>query len=100
MNFKITGNNLRRDHDAPSGRPPRPLSVSLPNFKQLRPGQASLAISSQENAALLIDKHQETISHLREKLGFKHDKTVIAWLLEQIEQSEDMGKTIFHMLNT
>jgi hypothetical protein len=100
MNFKITGKNLSCDHDVPSDRPPRSLSISLPNFKQLRTGQASLAISSQESAALLIDKHHETISHLREKLGFKHDKTVIAWLLEQIEQSEDLGKIIVHLLNS
>ena len=76
------------------------MSVLLPNFKPLRSSPASLAIPSQDSAGLLFDKHQESIGRLREKLGFKHDKTVVAWLLEQIEQSEDMGKIIFHLLNS
>jgi hypothetical protein len=75
------------------------MSVSLHNFKPLRPGQASLPIFSQESAGLLFDKHQETISRIRDKPGFMHDKTVIAWLLEQIEQSSDLDQTIAILLD-
>jgi hypothetical protein len=74
------------------------MSVSLPNFRPLRPGPPSIAVSSQESAGLLFDKHQDTIRRLRDKLGFKQDKTVIAWLLEQIEQSPDLGGSILKML--
>jgi len=100
MAFAIADKTLSCVHDVPTDPPPPSMSVSLPNFKPLRPGPASLAISSQESASLLFDKHQDTISRLRDKLGFKHDKTVIAWLLEQIEQSDDLGKIIFHLLNS
>ena len=75
------------------------MSVSLPNFRPLRPGPPSIAGSSQESAGLLFDKHQDTIRRLRVKLGFKQDKTVIAWLLEQIEQSRDLDKTIENLLD-
>ncbi len=75
------------------------MNVSLPNFRPLRPGPPSVAVSSQENAGLLFDKHQETIRLLREKLGFQHDKTVIAWLLEQIEQAPDLDKMIENLLD-
>jgi hypothetical protein len=34
----------------------------------------------------------------RGRLGFKNDKTVLPWLLEQIEQSQDINKTIHHLL--
>jgi hypothetical protein len=49
-------------------------------------------------AAALIDKHSETIEQLRLRLGFEKDTTVIAWLLEQIEQSPDLSKTIADLL--
>jgi hypothetical protein len=74
------------------------MSVSLPNFRPLRPGPPSIAVSSQESAGLLFDKHQDTIRRLRVKLGFKQDKIVIAWLLEQIEQSPDLDRFIAILL--
>ena len=75
------------------------MSVSLPDFRPLRPGPPSVAVSSQEDAGLLFDKHQDTIRRLRDKLGFQQDKTVIAWLLEQIEQSADIDKITFAILS-
>ena len=74
------------------------MSVSLPNFRPLRPGPPSVAVSSQESAGLLFDKHQDTIRRLREKLGFQHDKTVNAWLLEQMVQSPDSDQSIAILL--
>jgi hypothetical protein len=74
------------------------MTVSLPNFRPLRPGPPSVAVSSQESAGLLFDKHKETIRLLRDKLGFKQDKTVIAWLLDQIEQSPDLDRSIALLL--
>ena len=51
-----------------------------------------------EEYGLPVDKHSEVVSQLKTKLGFKNDKTVLVWLLEQIEQSADISKTIYHLL--
>jgi hypothetical protein len=51
-----------------------------------------------EEYGLLVDKHSEVIGQLKSKLGFKNDKTVLVWLLEQIEQSADISKTIYQLL--
>mgnify|MGYP007063785175 CR=1 FL=1 len=53
---------------------------------------------NKSKALRLIDKHKFTVQLLREKLGFKEDVTVLAWLLEQVEQSNDLGKTIYQLL--
>ena len=53
---------------------------------------------SKVRAHHLKEKHSKTITKLREKLGFKEDITVIAWLLEQVEESKDIGKTIYQLL--
>ena len=80
------------------------MSVSLPNFKQLKtrePGPRFIQVpesSAAGRAAALIDKHSDTIEQLRQRLGFEKDATVIAWLLEQLEQSPDLGKTIGDLL--
>jgi hypothetical protein len=50
-------------------------------------------------AATLLDKHSPTITRLRKKLGFQKDETVIAWLLEQIEQSRDINKVLLGLLD-
>jgi hypothetical protein len=43
-------------------------------------------------------KHSPTITLLREKLGFQKDETVIAWLLDQIEQSPNLDNAIQKLL--
>ena len=80
------------------------MPVSLPNFKPPKgrePGPRFIQVpasSSTGGAAALIDKHSETIEQLRIRLGFAKDTTVIAWLLEQIEQSPDLSRTIADLL--
>ena len=80
------------------------MSVSLPNLKPLKsrgPGPRFIQVPESPasgGAAALIDKHSETIEQLRLRLGFEKDTTVIAWLLEQIEQSPDLSKTIADLL--
>jgi len=80
------------------------MSVSLPNLKPLKtrePGPRFIQVpesSAAGRAAALIDKHSDTIEQLRQRLGFEKDATVIAWLLEQLEQSPDLGKTIGDLL--
>jgi hypothetical protein len=75
------------------------MNVSLPTFRK----EGSRFIRVPDNAASakaanLLDKHQSTIARLREKLGFHKDETVIAWLLEQIEQAPDLDKAISQLL--
>ena len=76
------------------------MTVSLPTFKP--PGKR-LVYAKKTNGddyGLLVDKHSAVISQLKSKLGFKNNKTVLVWLLEQIEQSADISKTISHLLET
>jgi len=75
------------------------MSVTLPNIKKQSLGLNQIAIDQGGSLPALIEKHSKTIEKLRVKLGFRQDKTVIAWLLEQVEQSEDIGKTIYHLLH-
>ena len=76
------------------------MNVSLPTFR--KEGSRFIRVpdnAASAKAATLLDKHSHTISRLREKLGFQKDETVIAWLLEQIEQAPDLDKTISKLLN-
>lgn len=76
------------------------MTVSLPTFKS--PGKR-LVYTKKTNGddfGLLVDKHSSVISQLKSKLGFRNNKTVLVWLLEQIEQSTDISKTISHLLET
>ena len=72
------------------------MAVELPVLKDLSAGALA---SPQERAAALLTKHQSTISQIKERLGFQKDETVVAWLLEQIEQSPDLNKVILLLLN-
>ena len=76
------------------------MSISLPTFR--KEGSRFIHIpdtASATKAASLLNKHSSTITLLREKLGFQKDETVIAWLLEQIEQAPDISKVISGLLN-
>jgi hypothetical protein len=75
------------------------MTIELPNLKKTRPFSNQLLLSPASSLPALIEKHSATVEKLRIKLGFREDKTVIAWLLEQVEQSEDIGKTIYHLLH-
>ena len=72
------------------------MAVELPVLKDVSAGALA---SPQERAAALLTKHQSTISQLKERLGFQKDETVVAWLLEQIEQSPDLNKAILGLLS-
>jgi hypothetical protein len=64
--------------------------VSLPPLGKQQYSHQSLSchISESDSKSLaLIVKHKSSIQSLKQALGFKNDATVIAWLLEQIEQS-------------
>ena len=76
------------------------MTISLPTFS--KEGSRFIHIpdtASATKAASLLNKHSSTITLLREKLGFQKDETVIAWLLEQIEQAPDLSKAIFKLLD-
>jgi hypothetical protein len=75
------------------------MTVSLPTFR--KEGGRFVQVqntASVKRAASLLTKHSPTITLLREKLGFQKDETVIAWLLEQIEQAPDLGTTVYKLL--
>lgn len=75
------------------------MTVSLPTFR--REGSRFIHVpdtAAVTKAASLMDKHSNTITRLREKLGFQKDETVVAWLLEQIEQAPDLGIAISRLL--
>ena len=76
----------------------QPMTISLPTFK--RDGNRYIQVSegSAVKAATLITKHSPTITRLKQKLGFEKDETVIAWLLEQIEQAPNLDKAIGQLL--
>jgi hypothetical protein len=68
------------------------MTISLPTFR--KEGSRFIHIpdnTSATKAASLLRKYSPTITLLREKLGFQKDETVIAWLLEQIELSDDIN---------
>jgi hypothetical protein len=74
------------------------MTISLPTFKRDGNRYIQVADVGAVKAATLMAKHSPTISRLKEKLGFERDETVIAWLLEQIELSPDLGTAIYRML--
>ena len=76
------------------------MAITLPSFKKSgdRFIQVSPPLSPAIHAESLIRKHQHTIGQLRERLGFQSDRTVIAWLLEQIELAPDLDQAIYKLL--
>lgn len=76
------------------------MTVSLPTFKSPGKRLVNLQRTNGEDYGLLANKHSAVICQLKSKLGFKNNKTVLVWLLEQIEQSADISKTISHLLET
>ena len=76
------------------------MPLSLPTFKREKgrfvPAPSGLSPAVQ--AETLMRKHQHTIGELRDKLGFQNDKTVVAWLLEQIELAPDLDRAIYKLL--
>ena len=76
------------------------MTVSLPTFQ--KEGNRLIQVpdaQSANRAASLLEKHKPTITQLKEKLGFQKDETVIAWMLEQIEQSDDLDKILQSLLD-
>tara|TARA_Y100001968_G_scaffold254040_1_gene239822 strand:+ start:218 stop:466 length:249 start_codon:yes stop_codon:yes gene_type:complete len=78
-------------------------STALPSFVVSRTQEEHQArilktTDTKVRAHYLKEKHSETITHLRKKLGFKEEITVIAWLLEQVEQKADLNHTIYQLL--
>jgi hypothetical protein len=47
----------------------------------------------------LYEQHSEVIQRLYAALGFKEPATAMAWVFDQLEQSEDLQKAIFVLLN-
>ena len=75
------------------------MTVNLPTFRKEGSRFVHVPDVAASRAASLLGKHAATIERLREKLGFHKDETVVAWLLEQIEQSPDLDLAIAKLLN-
>ena len=76
-------------------------STALPSFvisESERKKQIIKTTDRKVRANYLKGKHSKTITQLKEKLGFKEEITVIAWLLEQVEQKSDLNQTIYQLL--
>ena len=76
-------------------------STALPSFvisESERNKRILKTTDRKVRADYLKEKHSKTITQLREKLGFKEEITVMAWLLEQVEQKSDLYKTIYQLL--
>ena len=76
-------------------------STALPSFvisESERTKQIIKTTDRKVRANYLKGKHSKTITQLKEKLGFKEEITVIAWLLEQVEQKSDLNQTIYQLL--
>jgi hypothetical protein len=47
----------------------------------------------------LYEEHSAIIKRLCEALGFEQPATAMAWVFDQLEQSKDLQKAIFDLLN-
>ncbi len=47
----------------------------------------------------IYEEHSAIIQRLCEELGFKEPATAMAWVFDQLEQSKDLQKAIFDLLN-
>ena len=47
----------------------------------------------------LYEEHSDIIQRLCAELGFKQPATAMAWVFDQLEQSQDLQKAIFDLLN-
>ena len=45
-----------------------------------------------------IAEHSTVIEELRKALGFEDPKTAMSWVFEQLEQSPDLKRAIFRLL--
>ena len=60
---------------------------------------ASRAARKEEIRTLeTIAEHSTVIEELREALGFEDPKTAMSWVFEQLEQSTDLKRAIFKLL--
>jgi hypothetical protein len=47
----------------------------------------------------LYEEHSAIIKRLCEAMGFEQPATAMAWVFDQLEQSKDLQKAIFDLLN-
>ena len=47
----------------------------------------------------LYEQHSAIIQRLCDELGFEQPATAMAWVFDQLEQSKDLQKAIFDLLN-
>jgi hypothetical protein len=48
---------------------------------------------------VLYEEHSAIIQRLCAELGFQQPATAMAWVFDQLEQSKDLQKAIFDLLN-
>jgi hypothetical protein len=57
-----------------------------------------LSVRSVEDLSL-YEEHSAIIQRLCRELGFEKPATAMAWVFDQLEQSKDLQKAIFDLLN-
>lgn len=57
-----------------------------------------LSVRSMDDLSL-YEEHSSIIQRLCKELGFQQPATAMAWVFDQLEQSKDLQKAIFDLLN-
>ena len=75
------------------------LEPTLPAFSadSLKKGSGHLSVSSISDLKI-YEEHSTTINRLCDELGFKNPATAMAWVFDQLEQSQDLQHAIFKLL--
>ena len=75
------------------------LEPTLPAFSSasLRDGSGHLSVNSTSDLKI-YEEHSTIINKLCDELGFKNPATAMAWVFDQLEQSQDLQHAIFKLL--
>jgi hypothetical protein len=75
------------------------MEPSLPEFTTLSRGKNVNHLKVNTTSDLKIyEEHSKIINRLCDELGFKKPATAMAWVFDQLEQSEDLQHAIFKLL--
>lgn len=73
-------------------------SVSTETDAMVQLATRHLSVRSVDDLSLYED-HSAIIQRLCKELGFQQPATAMAWVFDQLEQSKDLQKAIFDLLN-
>jgi hypothetical protein len=74
------------------------LERSTDDHSMVQVATRHLSVRSCEDLSL-YEEHSAIIQRLCRELGFEKPATAMAWVFDQLEQSKDLQKAIFDLLN-